>query len=490
MWMQAAGLQRLKGATEEQIMFNSGKVGSASSSKSAVRVSILLTLLVFGLLRFTAIMVVHAQTASDPGVRGGPPGAGNWFTNLTPLEEGEFQILFSNFVEQEEVTTGGGGDVLRTGLGPRFDSNSCNSCHAYPAVGGSSPPQNQLFSVYQLNGAKNEMPFFETPNGPTLVARFPFQTDLKTPDGHVHALFVITGRSDAGACNIAQPDFVTAAATNNLIFRNTTPTFGGGMLEVIKNSDLINNGLAVCNSSQNQGVCGHPNLQPDGSVGRFGWKAQNRSLLTFSAEAYNVEEGVTNLFFPNEIDETPGCVLNPLPEDQINFDPTVPPKMFPGDPERFAITMRFMAPPAPGTCPGGNAGSCTNGLVQFTNVGCALCHTQSFTTPPHVITPLSNAQAFLYSDVLVHHMGPCNADNVAQGSAAGDEWRTTPLWGIGQRVFFMSDGRTSDIVQAIEDHSCAGNSQYPASEANQVITNFNALSAENQQDLINFLRSL
>jgi CxxC motif-containing protein (DUF1111 family) len=72
----------------------------------------------------------------------------------------------------------------------------------------------------------------------------------------------------------------------------------------------------------------------------------------------------------------------------------------------------------------------------------------------------------------------------------GDEFRTAPLWGIGQRIFFMSDGRTTDIVQAVEDHFCVGNSQYPASEANQVITNFNALSPQNQQDLINFLRSL
>lgn len=471
-------------------MFNSGKPTQITSARSAVRISLLLALLIVGLLRLTANMVVHAQSASDPGVRGGPPGAGNWYTSLPSDMMEQFQILFSNFVEQNEVTTGAGGDTLRTGLGPRFDSNSCNSCHAYPAVGGSSPPENNLFSVYQLNGDQNAMPFFETPNGPTLVARFPFQSDLQTPDGHVHQLFVITGRSDAGGCNIQQPDFVSAAAQNNLIFRNTTPTFGGGMLELIRNSDIINNGLTICNSSQNLGVCGHPNIMADGSVGRFGWKAQDRSLLIFAAEAYNVEEGVTNNFFPNETDETPGCVLNPLPEDHIDFNPTVPPKMFPGDPERFAITMRFFAPPTPGTCPGGVASSCTNGATQFAAVGCALCHTPSFTTPASVIPPLSNAQANLYSDVLLHHMGPCNADNVAQGNAAGDEFRTSPLWGVGQRIFFMSDGRTTDIVQAIEDHSCAGNSQYPASEANQVITNFNALSEQNQQDLINFLRSL
>ncbi len=471
-------------------MFNSGKTSLASSPTSALRASILLTLMVLGVLRFAAVVVVHAQTASDPGVRGGPPGAGNWVTNVNGNEPGEFLILFSVFGEENEVKPGENGDTLRVGLGPRFDSNSCISCHAYPAVGGSSPPENKLFSVYQLNGAKNQMPFFETPNGPTLVARFPYQSDLATPDGHVHQLFTITGRGDAGSCNLTQPDFVGAAASNNLIFRNTTPTFGGGMLEVIRNSDLINNGIAVCNNPLNMGICGHPNLQPDGSVGRFGWKAQDRSLLIFAAEAYNVEEGVTNDFFPAETDETPGCVLNPLPEDHVDYDPTVPPKMFTGDPERLAIVMRFFAPPVPGACPGGNSGSCTNGQTQFSNVGCALCHTPSFTTPAHVIVPLSNAQANLYSDVLVHHMGPCNADNITQGMAQGDEFRTSPLWGVGQRVFFMSDGRTSDIVQAIEDHSCAANGQYPASEANQVITNFNGLSAQDQQDLINFLRSL
>jgi CxxC motif-containing protein (DUF1111 family) len=87
-------------------------------------------------------------------------------------------------------------------------------------------------------------------------------------------------------------------------------------------------------------------------------------------------------------------------------------------------------------------------------------------------------------------MGPCLADGIVQGTAQGDEFRTAPLWGVGQRIFFLHDGRTSDIVQAIENHLCVANSQYRASEANAVITSFNALSASNQQDIINFLRSL
>jgi len=122
-----------------------------------------------------------------------------------------------------------------------------------------------------------------------------------------------------------------------------------------------------------------------------------------------------------------------------------------------------------------------------------LCHTTSFTTPPSTIGALGGKTARLFSDLLVHHMGPCDADNVSQGQAAGDEFRTTPLWGAGQRAFFMHDGRTSDIVQAVEDHYCPGNLQYPASEANAVIngaSGFNSLNSKNQQDLINFLRSL
>jgi CxxC motif-containing protein (DUF1111 family) len=128
--------------------------------------------------------------------------------------------------------------------------------------------------------------------------------------------------------------------------------------------------------------------------------------------------------------------------------------------------------------------------VQFQNVGCNMCHNVSFTTPASTIAALSHQTATLYSDLLVHDMGPGLADNVKQGNATGDQFRTAPLWGIGQRYFFLHDGRTTDIVQAIEDHMSNANGVYPNSEANQVITNFNNLSTTNQQDLVNFLRSL
>ena len=81
-------------------------------------------------------------------------------------------------------------------------------------------------------------------------------------------------------------------------------------------------------------------------------------------------------------------------------------------------------------------------------------------------------------------MGKGLADGITQGRAGPDEFRTAPLWGVGQRIFFLHDGRTSDLVEAIEDHKSQG------SEANRVIDRFNRLKPKDKQDLVNFLRSL
>lgn len=97
---------------------------------------------------------------------------------------------------------------------------------------------------------------------------------------------------------------------------------------------------------------------------------------------------------------------------------------------------------------------------------------------------MSNVSYQPYSDFALHHMGAGLADGIVQGSAGSDQFRTAPLWGVGQRLFFMHDGRTSDLLLAIRTHSSNG------SEANTVIRNFNSLSASQIQDVLNFLRSL
>lgn len=463
----------------------------------------------------------RAQMAIDPGVRGiawctsCPNGAGGFISGLDSNQQAVTTVGLNFFNEVNKVA--GGNSIKTVGLGARFDSNDCGNCHAQPTSAGSSLPNNPLFNVYQLMGAQNVMPFFETPNGPTLVARFPYQPDLVTPDGHVHQLFTITGRADAGTCSIQQPDFNTAASENNLVFRQTTPFFGGGLVEIIQDSDILANMSSNLTQKMALGISGQANINADdGSVNRFGWKAQKRSLILFAGEAYNVEEGISNEFFPNKTDETAGCTppfpLGPpngngthgVPDDRMDwaFLPTRG-DLMPGDPERFAFFGRMLAAPEPSTqsegdagCPSGSMSSCTNGQTQFDTIGCVLCHTTSFTTPQSSIAALSAQQVNLYSDLLVHHMGACDADNITQGQAGGDEFRTMPLWGIGQRVFFIHDGRTNDIVQAVEDHYCDASLQYGPSEANAVVNAFNGLAnisgvdGSAQQDLINFLRSL
>ena len=463
---------------------------------------------VLALAPLALVIGVRAQSgAIDPGVRGGGAGAGLRLSGLTTNQITVFNKGRQNFIEVNGVTSIGplGGATNQTGdfgLGPRFDSNQCNGCHNQPDVGGSSFFVNNGFNVnlpfgapYNSDGAINDMPFFETYNGPSTVARTPMQlANLSVVDGHVHQLFTITGRIDAGSCNIAQPNFNEASSESDLIMRNTTPTFGAGLLEIINDRDILSNQATQCAGQAQTGICGIPNYSSDGTAGRFGWKAQDRSALIFAAEAYNVEEGVTTEEFPNEQDETPACLLNALPEDHVDFNGTLPPDRFSGDPDRFAGFMRMLAAPTPGPS---NA-STMNGATQFHTIGCDICHSSTgiagstfqFVTPTSYIASLSNQKVNIFSDILIHHMGSCLADGVTQGHATGDMFRSAPLWGVGQRISFMHDGRTKDIVEAIEDHFCNASGTYPASEANTVINSFNALSLKNQQDLVNFLRSL
>jgi CxxC motif-containing protein (DUF1111 family) len=120
-------------------------------------------------------------------------------------------------------------------------------------------------------------------------------------------------------------------------------------------------------------------------------------------------------------------------------------------------------------------------------------------TAPVMLSPvLQDRPVNLFSDLLLHHMGANLADNVIQGQAGPDEFRTTPLWGVGQRVFFLHDGRTSDLLEAIRAHFSLPtppnprrrDPAYPASEANGVVLRFNELSNFDQQAILDFLRSL
>jgi len=430
-------------------------------------------------------------------VRGGAAGAGKPLPGLTSDELAFFNDGRDRFLEIESVK-----GSENSGLGPRFNSNQCASCHSQPNIGGTSPATNPSIAVATLEGARNKVPWFIAEDGPVREVRFKLNP-AGSPDGGVHAIFVISGRRDAPGCNITQPDFLPGGdpstgqgGNSNIIFRIPTPVFGAGLIEAIPDSTIVASMTANAAKNMRLGIYGHPNAHisgtanrsaNDGTITRFGWKAQNKSLLIFAGEAYNVEMGVTNQVFPQERDETSGCLFNATPEDSLNFAAS-PRTAVLSDTEAFANFMRMLAPPAPSP----DTPSIASGRALFTTTGCAACHTPSLTTgnmiasgsPAVRSAALRGQTANLYSDLLVHHMGGGLEDGITQGAAGPDEFRTAPLWGLGQRIFFLHDGRTTNLVDAIEDHRSHG------SEANQVIEQFNKLSAREQQDIVDFLRSL
>ncbi|MGC2333778.1 MAG: di-heme oxidoredictase family protein [Candidatus Acidiferrales bacterium] len=449
------------------------------------------------------LSVTAQPSVSDPGVRAGEVQVGTPLPGLTADELEYFQDGLNRFIEVDSVTGNIAGET-GSGLGPAFNSNGCASCHVQPAIGGSSPSTSQYpnlgpnpqIAVANDAGATNSIPFFMTPDGPVREARFPYAVSngrvTSAPDGGVHDVFTIAGRSDAPDCNMPQPPFDEMNQLNNIIFRIPTPLFGAGLIENIPDATILANMNSNVQLKQSLGISGHPNYSGnDGTITRFGWKAQNKSLEVFAGEAYNVEVGVTNELFPNEREGAPAaCLYNQTPEDTTNF--TLSGTQIPSDIVAFADFMRFLAPPAPSDVgiPGNpSPQSIQNGSAVFSQVHCNLCHAPTLVTAPSSFSPaLQNQTAALFSDLLVHHMGSGLADNVSQGTAGPDEFRTAPLWGVGQRIFFLHDGRATPanggLLRAIEDH--AG----PGSEANQVISLFNSRSSQDQQALLNFLRSL
>jgi CxxC motif-containing protein (DUF1111 family) len=457
--------------------------------------------------------VPNAQffSARDPGPRGGTVGSGEPLGGLTGGQRHLFDAGRDAFVEVNSVK----GTIPDTepGLGPRFNSDSCGSCHAQPNIGGTSPAQrafpnlgsNPQIAVAKKANATNSIPFFIRADGPVREARFKRVVSngqlTDTLDGGVHALFTIAGRTDATnvvgitgspqTCRLAQPDFDLMRRLDNIEFRIPTPVFGAGLIESIPDRVIIENKNANASQKRSLGISGRENRNDnDGTITRFGWKAQNISLTVFSGEAYNVEQGVSNEVFMSERGSPGGealpaeCIFNATPEDASNLDN--PAEVAHSDMVLFAMFMRFLAPPVASATQPGGAASIQRGSALFRDtVKCALCHTPSLQTGWSSFSrSLGPTQANLYSDLLLHDMGGRLADGINQGRATGSEFRTAPLWGLGQRVFFLHDGRTSDLEEVIQQHGGRD------SEARGTVELYNRLSEGDKQHMLNFLRSL
>lgn len=312
--------------------------------------------------------------------------------------------------------------TVNEGVGPLFNAQACGGCHNDPIEGGMGDTVFDTLVGEDENGTFSEL---ENNRGPT---------------ERTHAI------SELGShCNAKAPDLPHDA--NAFSPRSAMTLRGTSLIDFILPTDILKN-----MATEPAAVQGHPNYLADGRIGRFGWKANTATLVEFMGDAFRNEIGLTNNISP--VDETDACGANSIkPEiDSLPLE-TV---------DSFLTTVDNPAP----------ASSCLSsaGATVFQTTGCAGCHTPSLPGP--------GFSAYLFSDLLVHDMGPGLADGFVQGSASGSEWRTMQLSGLSQRTHFIHDGRAHSITEAIQVHG---------GQAAASVAAFNNLSASDQAALLAFL---
>ncbi len=332
-----------------------------------------------------------------------------------------------------------------TGLGPIFNDVSCAACHSTPSIGGWGRTTTTRF-------------------GQTVAGIFNPLTSL---DGSLlHARTTIPALQE-----------VIPAQANVAARRLTTPLYGAGLVEAIPDAAIE----ALAAAKKPAGIAGRAALVLDVAsnttrVGRFGWKAQQATILSFTGDAFDNEIGVTNALFPTKhAPDGNTALLNAfLPNQAIN-DKTDPATGLSGI-QLTTAYLEVLAPPPPGPATALSA----QGARVFAAINCAACHVPSQQTGSSTIAALSNKTVNLYSDLLLHDMGAL-ADGIAQGNAGTQEMRTAPLWGLRTRNLLLHDGRAATVDQAILDH---------AGEAAGSRTAYTQLSAGDRQALLEFLGTL
>lgn len=390
---------------------------------------------------FVGGLIYLPQTSEAQGISLISPPVGGPLAGLSTAEIQRFNNGRNEFLRNFRI---------EEGLGPVFNGVSCAQCHRAGAPGGASADLG--VSVVTRIGA--------TVNG--------VYSDLASVGGAL-----IQARSLREIIpNYPVPREVVPSQAQFVSRRITTPVFGLGLIDSIPSSTILAN--EDPNDLNGDGISGRANLvvNPEtgqGEVGRFGWKCQVSTGHVFSADAFLNEMGITSPLFPSEVlpqgmSIPPGADTVPDPEDPGN-----------NRVNRVDDFMRFMA--APPTM----AKTSAAGRMAFFNSGCAKCHIPSMTTGTSTTAALSNKTVALYSDLLVHDMGTALTDGVRQGQASGSEWRTAPLWGLRFRRFYLHDGRTQSVDQAIRLH---------AGEGAAAAASYAGLSDANRTALLTFLQGL
>ncbi|WII70707.1 di-heme oxidoredictase family protein [Bdellovibrio sp. 22V] len=418
------------------------------------------------------------------------------------------------------------------GLGPVFNNTSCNACHSKDGRGalpvipfnqewvqlkqneavflrisiedGIQRPKNaqnkwgapvpvpgfsdQLFHLGSM-GVREDIPG----SGQAQVWMKYEKSTFTYPDGEVvnlrKPLFKVTGAYDEYF------DSVTGQTRSRLYENDVkmgarigTPMIGLGLLEAIKESDIL--ALAARDLSD-EGVSGKPNYVIDiekvlannpypVSMGRFGLKNNTPSVMHQSLGALRGDIGVTNYAFPDE------SIVGTILYDIFKNGRTLP--MGVEAPREVADDIVFysqtLAVPSRRNV---DEAEVVRGAELFHQVSCTSCHQPSYVTGPHQIAAFSNQKIYPYTDMLLHDMGDGLADGRQDFDATGREWKTRPLWGIGQtqtinpRAGFLHDGRARTIEEAILWHG--GEGEYSKNK-------FTRLPKADRTALIHFIKSL
>jgi CxxC motif-containing protein (DUF1111 family) len=358
-------------------------------------------------------------------------------------------------------------ETVADGLGPTYNDVGCSECHQSIDTGGFA--QSMEFRAGHISGGV----FVDAPGGQLIHAR---GTDSDIVE------------------HISTAETVKA-------FRLVTSTLGDGFVECLSNTDLQNN-VNAQPAAQRGTLTQVPVTEANNALrfGRFGWKAQQASLLSFAGDAYLNEMGITNKFAGDggrsSSDPNAGKFENPCStaEAVVNctgapFDPVADPEDDGGDVIAFADFMAATRAPGRQTP---IPAAATRGDSLFTSVGCAVCHTRTFQTAApgtlinggafSVPTALGNKIIHPFSDFALHNVG--TGDGIVQnaGQSTANQIRTAPLWGIRARNRFMHEGLNVTIFDVIQLH---------AGQATAARNNFNnALNAAQRNDLIAFVLSL
>jgi len=348
------------------------------------------------------------------------------------------------------------------GLGPFYNATSCESCHSDPAVGGSAQLYRNFYLAMWNDGGTN----VALPGLPSaVVPAFGGTDDFTLGAGRSHIPPEVNG----------QPTVVAQ--------RNALPIFGTGLFEFVSDATIL--ALADPEDADGDGISGRFNTD-NGSLGRFGVKAQSNNVELFTRAPLRNQLGITtDPFLGSGGIVSYGHMLLP----QVSTDPNAPttddddlpdPELAHDDLGDLIAFTRFLAPPAPLTP---FSAAATRGEAQFEALGCARCHVPELPT-----SRFGPARAF--TDLLLHEMGEALADNLSFGRpqastlslpTTGKEFRTQPLWGVSLSGPFLHDGRAETLREAVEFHG---------GEASASRDAFLALDAPSQADLIAFLEHL